>query len=58
MCERVSCQCAYMCIGSHSSMLIVVARVLYDVAPRRLVHWLRVGALHLRELTQMMSFNL
>jgi hypothetical protein len=48
MCERASYQCAYMCVGSHStsSMLIVLARAAYVVAPSRLVQWLRLGALH------------
>jgi hypothetical protein len=46
MCVRVSYQCVCMCVGSHSSMLIVLARAAYDVAPRRVVQWLRVGPLH------------
>lgn len=58
MCERVSYQCAYMCVGSHSSLLIVLARAAYEVAPGRLVQWLRAGALHFCELTQTVSFNL
>jgi len=58
VCVRVSYQCAYMCVGSHSSLLIVLARAAYEVAPRRLVQWLRVGALYFCELTQTMSFNL
>jgi hypothetical protein len=47
-----------MCVGSHSGMLIVLARVAYHVVPRRLVQWLRVRTLHFYELTQTMSFNL
>jgi hypothetical protein len=58
MCVRVSYQCACMCVGSHSSMLIVLARAAYEVALRRLVQWLRVGVLHFCELTQTVSFNL
>ena len=54
MCVRVSYQCAYMCVGSHSSLLIVLARAAYEVAPRRLVQWLRAGELHFCELTQTM----
>jgi len=54
VCVRVSYQCAYMCVGSHSSLLIVLARAAYEVAPRRLVQWLRAGELHFCELTQTM----
>jgi hypothetical protein len=43
MCVRVSYQCACMCVGSHSSMLIVLARAAYEVAPIRLVQWLGVA---------------
>ena len=58
MCVRVLYQCAYMCVGSHSSLLIVLTRAANEVVPRRLVQWLRAGTLHFCELTQTMSFNL
>ena len=58
ICLRGSYHSACMCVSSHSIVLIVLARASVEVAPRRLVQWLGVGALHVCELTQPMSFNL
>lgn len=58
MCLRGSYHSAYMCVISHSTMLIALAGASAEVAPGRLVHWLGLGALHVCELTRLITFNL